>query len=234
MKTMALEISIQCHKDACRKSLSKYTTRAFQAIPRIEAPTILDIGCGSGVPTLELSRRCDGEVIGLDIDRSLLDLLEEKIRRAGLSDRVRAVEGSMFELGFPDESFDIIWAEGSISVIGFEKGIRDWRRFIKPGGYLVVFDQSRGLSEKLRHITSSGYTLIDHFEVKGEAFWEDYYIPLQKRIDNLRIEFRGDTQAQRALEKEQSEIDMVKRDPGKFDSTFFIIRKKTCAREGGV
>jgi methylase of polypeptide subunit release factors len=96
MKTMALETSIQCHKDACRKSLSKYTTRAFQAIPRIEAPTILDIGCGSGVPTLELSRRCDGEVIGLDIDRSLLDLLEEKIRRAGLSDRVRAVEGSMF------------------------------------------------------------------------------------------------------------------------------------------
>jgi len=234
MKTMALKTSIQCHKDACRRNLSKYTIRALRMLPRIEAPTILDIGCGSGVPTLELSRQCDGEVIGVDIDRFLLDLLERKIRRAGLSDRVRAVECSMFELGFPDESFDIIWAEGSISVIGFERGIREWRRFIKPGGYLVVFDQSRGLSERLRHITSSGYDLIDHFEVKGEAFLEDYYVPLQKRIDNLRIEFREDTQAQLALEKEQSEIDIVKRDPSKFSSTFFIIRKKTCAREGGV
>ena len=231
---MALETSIQCHKDACRKKLSKYTIRAFQTLPRIEAPTILDIGCGSGVPTLELARQCNGEIIGLDIDRSLLDFLEKKIQRAGLSDRVRAVECSMFELDFPNESFDIIWAEGSISVIGFEKGIRDWRRFIKPGGYLVVFDESRGLSEKLRHITSSGYNLIDHFEVKGEAFWEDYYIPLQKRINNLRIEYRGDTRAQRALEKEQSEIDMVKRDPSRFNSTFFIIQKKPCAREEGV
>ena len=223
---MALEISIQCHKDACRKNLNKHTIRAFQTLPRIEAPTILDIGCGSGVPTLELSRQCNGKITGLDIDRFLLGFLEKKIQRAGLSDRVRAVECSMFELGFPDESFDIIWAEGSISVIDFEKGIRDWRRLIKPGGYLVVFDQSRGLSEKLRHITSSGYTLIDHFEVKGEAFWEDYYMPLQKRIDNLRIEFRGDTHAQRALEKEQSEIDMVKRDPSKFNSTFFIIQRR--------
>jgi len=227
---MALETSIQSHNDACRKNLSKHTIRAFQTLPRIDAPNILDIGCGSGVPTLELARQCDGKIIGLDIDRLLLDILEKKIQRAGLSDRVRAVECSMLELGFPDETFDIIWAEGSISAIGFKKGIRDWRRFIKPGGYLVVFDQSKGLSEKLRHITSSGYDLIDQIEVKGEAFWEDYYIPLQKRINNLRIEFRGDTQAQRALEKEQSEINMVKRDPSKFSSTFFIIQKKPCAR----
>ena len=230
MKTMALETSIQCHKDACRKKLNKYTIRAFQTLPKIEAPTILDIGCGSGVPTLELARQCNGKIIGLDIDRSLLDLLEKKIQRAGLSDRVRTGECSMSELDYPDESFDIIWAEGSISVIGFEKGIRDWRRFIKPRGYLVVFDQSRGLSEKLRHITSSGYDLIDHFEVKGEAFWEDHYIPLQKRINNLRNEYRGDKKTQTALEKEQSEIDMVKRDPNRFSSTFFIIQKKPCAR----
>jgi len=230
MKTMALETSIQYHKDACRKNLNKYTIRAFQTLPKIEAPTILDIGSGSGVPTLELSRQCNGKIIGLDIDRFLLDFLEKKIQRAGLSDRVKAVGCSMFELDFPDESFDIIWAEGSISVIGFEKGIRDWRRFIKPGGYLVVFDESRGLSEKLRHVTSSGYDLIDHFEVKGETFWADYYLPLQKRINNLRIAFRGDKKALMALEKEQSEINMVKRDPSKFSSTFFIIQKKPCAR----
>ena len=223
---MSLEISIQCHKDACRKNLNKYTIRAFQTLPKMEAPTILDIGCGSGVPTLELARLCDGKIIGLDIDVFLLDFLEDKIREAGLSDRVRTVQCSMFDLDFSDESFDVIWAEGSIAVIGFDKGIRDWRRFIKPRGYLVVFDESRGLSEKLKHIASSGYDLIDHFEVTGETFWTDYYIPLQKRINKMQIEFREDTKLLRALEKEQSEINMVKRDPSKFSSTFFIIQKK--------
>ena len=72
---MSLEISIQCHKDACRKNLNKYTIRAFQTLPKMEAPTILDIGCGSGVPSLELARQCNGKIIGLDIDRFLLDFL---------------------------------------------------------------------------------------------------------------------------------------------------------------
>ena len=227
---LSLEISIQCHKDACRKNLNKFTIRAFQTLPKTEAPTILDIGCGSGVPTLELARQCNGKIIGLDIDRFLLDFLEKKIQKAGLSDRVKTVQCSMFELDFPNESFDVIWAEGSIAVIGFRKGIRDWRRFIKPGGYLVVFDESRGLREKLKHIRSSGYNLIDYFEVTGKTFWADYYLSLQKRIDNLRIEFREDTKALMALDKEQSEINMVKRNPSKFSSTFFIIQKKPYAR----
>ncbi len=42
--------------------------------------------------------------------------------------------------------------------------------------------------------------------------------------------YRGDKKALMALEKEQSEIDMVKRDPSRFNSTFFIIQKKPCAR----
>jgi len=227
---MSLEILLQCDKDACRKKLNKFTIRAFQTLPKMEALSILDIGCGSGVPTLELARQCNGKIVGLDINRFLLDFLEKKIQKAGLSDRVRAVQCSMFELDFSSESFDVIWAEGSISVIGFKKGIRNWRRFIKPGGYLVVFDESKGLNEKFKHITSSGYDLIDHFEVKGETFWADYYIPLQKRINNLRIEFKEDTKALLALGKEQSEINMVKRDPSKFSSTFFIIQKKPYAR----
>jgi SAM-dependent methyltransferase len=224
---MSLEILLQCHKDACRKNLNEFTIMAFQTLPKMEAPTILDIGCGSGVPTLELARQCNGKIIGLDIDRFLLGFLEEKIQKAGLSDRVRTVRCSLFELDFPDENFDVIWAEGSITVIGFKKGIRYWRQFIKPGGHLVVFDESGVLNERLKHITSSGYVLIDHFEVAGEVFWTEYYIPLQKRINDMRIEFGEDANALMALDKVQSEINMVKLDPSKFDSTYFIIQKST-------
>ena len=44
----------------------------------------------------------------------------------------------MFEMNFSKESFDIIWSEGSIYAIGFEKGLTDWKKFIKTNGYLAV------------------------------------------------------------------------------------------------
>lgn len=51
----------------------------------------------------------------------------------GLGDRVTALVGSMDELAFGDEELDLIWAEGSIYNIGFERGLTEWRRFLKPG-----------------------------------------------------------------------------------------------------
>ena len=40
---------------------------------------------------------------------------------------------SMFEMSFDDETFDLIWAEGSIYIAGFVRGIRDWKRLLKKG-----------------------------------------------------------------------------------------------------
>ena len=53
-------------KELIRKRLAKYSRKALRMIPVINKPRILDIGCGSGVSTLELARLTDGEIIGLD------------------------------------------------------------------------------------------------------------------------------------------------------------------------
>lgn len=118
-------------------------------LPELDKPHILDVGCGSGVPTLELARLSNGQIIGLDVEQSPLDKLARKIEEAGLSDRVTTLKCSMFELDFPDESFDIVWAEGSMSRIGFEKGLKEWRRFQKPIGFLVVRDEITDITKKL-------------------------------------------------------------------------------------
>jgi ubiquinone/menaquinone biosynthesis C-methylase UbiE len=55
-------------------------------------------------------------------------------------------------MDFPEESFDIIWAEGSKSVIGFQQGIKKWYRFLKPRGFLVVHDENKNKSIKLDFI----------------------------------------------------------------------------------
>ena len=47
-------------KDKCRKGLLKYLSKAISIIPAIEGPLILDVGCGSGVPTLALAEIFNG------------------------------------------------------------------------------------------------------------------------------------------------------------------------------
>ena len=111
-------------KELIRKRLAKYSRKALRMIPVIERPRILDIGCGSGVSTLELARLTDGEIMGLDIDQNALNRLNRKIEKAGLSDRFKTLNCSLLDMGLPNESFDIIWSEGSIFVIGFVKGLQ--------------------------------------------------------------------------------------------------------------
>jgi ubiquinone/menaquinone biosynthesis C-methylase UbiE len=106
---VAKEVRFQMGKDKIRKRLIKYTREAFRLIPRMEKPRILDIGCGSGVPTLELARLSRGEVIGIDIDQPALDKFAAKIAESGLSDRAKALNCSLINMDFPEETFDIIW-----------------------------------------------------------------------------------------------------------------------------
>jgi len=194
-------------------------------LPESEEPRILDIGCGSGIPTLELAKLSNGEILGIDIDQSLLDRLNRKIEEEGLSNRVKTRKCSLFEIDFPDESFDIIWAEGSISIIGFEKGLREWRRLLKPSGFLVVHDDIINMSNKLRNIPDCGYRLFGYFSLPEDAWWKEYYRPLEIRIKELRAKYKNNPEALKILEKHQNEIDMVKKNPKEYGSAFYIMQK---------
>ena len=53
----------------------KYTRKAYRMLPPLDRPSILDMGCGPGVPTLELARLSGGIVTGLDTHQPYLDEL---------------------------------------------------------------------------------------------------------------------------------------------------------------
>ena len=144
---MSKNLIMETNHDYFRENLNKYTRKAFQMLPELKKPRILDIGCGSGVPTIELARLSDGEIIGIDTDESLLGKLGGRIEEEGFSDRVKIKKCSLFEMDFPDASFDIVWAEGSIYIIGFERGLREWRRLLKTDGFLVVHDKINDMSQ---------------------------------------------------------------------------------------
>ncbi|MFC1965135.1 class I SAM-dependent methyltransferase [Chloroflexota bacterium] len=222
---MTGENRFQVRKDGIRKRLLKYTRKAYRMLPRVEKPRILDIGCGSGIPTLELARLSQGEVIGIDIDQPALDKLARKINEAGLTGRIQAVNCSIFDMDFADERFDIIWSEGSISVIGFERGLREWKRFLKPGSFMVVHDEQGSVKEKLKQISHCAYELLGYFILSKETWWTEYFAPLEKLIGESQSRYTNDSDIIKELPQAEGELDIYKNNPERNSSVYFVLQK---------
>ena len=72
---------------------------------------ILDVGCGTGETTLELSRRVGegGKVLGVDISRPMLSLARRRLEGAGFS-QTRFEEGDAQTHGFTQGGFDLVFS----------------------------------------------------------------------------------------------------------------------------
>ena len=224
--SMSKELSVEINRDCFRKRLLKYTRRAFHMLPELEVPHILDVGCGSGVSTLELAKLSDGKIIGIDINQTLLKNLNRKIDEQGLSHRVKTVHSPLLEMGMPDEEgFDIIWAEGSLRIIGLEKSLKKCRQLLKPNKFLVVHDATKTLSANHRNIRSQGYKLIAYFLLPEDAWWVDYYRPLEIRISKLYAKYQNNSEALKVLDQYQNEVDTVKDNLTEYNSAFYILQE---------
>jgi ubiquinone/menaquinone biosynthesis C-methylase UbiE len=194
-------------------------------LPELDKPRILDIGCGSGVPTMELARLGQGQVIGIDVDQRALDKLNRKIREAGFADRVQAMNCSILDMLFPDESFDIIWSEGSIFVVGFEMGIREWKRFLKPNGFMVIHDEKGNVEGKLEQISNCGYKLLGYFVLSQDTWRTEYFAPLEKLVAKSQTIHTDDLQVLEELNQARRELEMFNNNPERNNSVYFVIQK---------
>lgn len=123
-------------------------------------------------------------------------------------------------------SFDIIWAEGSIGIIGSERGFREWKRLLKTHGFLVIHDDDRNMSDKLETITNCGYKLINHFLLPEDAWWTEYYEPLETQIKELNDKYKNNPEARKRIEKGQNEIEMAKNARAKKHGSVFYLMQK--------
>jgi SAM-dependent methyltransferase len=246
VRSHADQVYHEIHSDLPREGPGRdpYTLRAWDLLPALERPRILDVGCGPGVPTRALARISGGQVVGLDNNPPYLETLRTRSADDGLSDRIHPVRGSLFALPFPPATFDVIWAEGSIYLIGFEQGLREWRRFLRPGGFLAVHEAAwlcpDPPEEVLRYwrqaypaittiegnldiIAACGLRVLGHFPLPEDAWWTDYYGPLETRLGLLRETYQGDETALAVVAAEQREIDLYRRYPDWFGSVFFVL-----------
>lgn len=223
-----------------------YTRKAFYMLPKLDKPNILDIGCGNGEPTIELAKLTNGHVTGIDINQTDLDKLEKKAMEQNLSDKIKTINMSMLNLNFQTKSFNIIWSEGAIWVMGFEKGLKDWRKLIKPNGYLVVHEMcwlAPDPPEEIREhwqkmypgitthqknvekIPDYGYNVLGHFPLPEDTWGKLYFDPLEKRIITFREKYKKETRAIAILDKEQKEIDIYRKYLKWYGSAYYIMQK---------
>jgi SAM-dependent methyltransferase len=224
------------------------TARAFSMIPDSSGiARVLDIGCGSGKPTLTLAKITKAQITALDNHAQFLRQLEKSAKDLGFQDRIRCVEGDMTDLKFEAESFDLIWSEGVIGIMGMKNACRAWRPLLASPGYLVVSDLVRfrdhppeecrkfwegacpfplmNVPENIRTIERGGFKVLQHFPLPELSWWNPYYTPMEKRIQELRAIYKDDSEANELLDMLQQEVDIFRRYPGNYGYEFFVSMK---------
>jgi SAM-dependent methyltransferase len=209
------------------------------------APAVLDLGCGVGGQTLHLADLTSGSIVALDSHAPSIERLRATVDGRGLRERIQPVVGDMAEPGLPPASFDLVWSEGALYNLGMEKALRVCRGLLRAGGYLAFTDAVwRGdnpppevkasfeddyptmgrVPDVLAAIENCGFSLIGHFTLPDEAWWKDFYTPMETRIEELRGKYRADDEALAVLDQLGQEPELHRRHSGYYAYEFFVAR----------
>ncbi len=206
---------------------------------------IADIGCGTGGQTMVLGENTPCEIIGIDTWHRFIKQLNHDAQTKNLQDRVKGIVGNMEKLPFQEEEFDLIWSEGAIYNIGFERGLNEWRKFLKQGGYIAVtentwFTEKRPteiqefwqkiypeidtISNKVAQMQKAGYLPIATY-VLPETIWTDYYSWQTLRRESFLKKYNGNKTVENFITSQQYEAELYYKYKAYYGYMFYIGKK---------
>jgi trans-aconitate methyltransferase len=220
------------------------TRAALAALPKAPRGTVLDLGCGPGAQTMSLAAALpDSIIVAVDVLPSMVAETARRSREAGAQDRVVAAVADMAASPVAQGSQDLIWCEGAIYFLGVTAALQSWRPYLTGSG-CVAFTEPVWLrpdpdqeiatwwSQEYPAITDSngvrqaileaGYRVIDSFVMPAEAWWKDYYSPMEVRIPEFLEDYGRDEIAQEIAAAAEEEISMFRRFSDAYSYAFFI------------
>ncbi len=100
--------------------------------------SVLDLGCGCGSVTEDLTRRCGGRVVAVDCRKN--SMIERSSRFAGAA----AICANAKQLPFRNGSFDLVFSQFALLWMNVSAAVGEIRRVLVPGGVLVALEPDYG------------------------------------------------------------------------------------------
>jgi cyclopropane fatty-acyl-phospholipid synthase-like methyltransferase len=207
---------------------------------------IADFACGTGGQTMVLAQNTKGTITGLDIFPTFIEKFNTNAEKYGLQNKVKGIVGSMDNIPFKNKKFDVIWSEGAIANIGFEKGLNYWKGFLKKDGYIAITYESWFTDERPAEIEKfwvdavpeistighnistmqkTGYSLVAAFTLPEKCWTDTYFIP-QKAIQEKFLEENAENKAAEAfVEYMKYEAELYSKYKQYYGYVFYIGKK---------
>ena len=223
------------------------TIKALSFIDNLnENSRIADLGCGTGGQTMVLAQNTAGTIAGLDIFPGFIDIFNNNSGKLNLRDRVKGIVGSMDDLPFQKEEFDLIWSEGAIDSIGFEKGLNHWNGFLKKNGFIALTTASWYTDERPAEIEKfwtdavpgigtigqnisvmqkAGYNFAAAFTLPEKCWTENYFIPRVAAEKALLEKYPGNKTVETFIKDENYEVELYSKYKQFYGYVFYIGKK---------
>ena len=222
------------------------TIKALSFIDKLnENSYIADIGCGTGGQTLVLAKHTTGSIIGIDSSPTFIDKFKYNVNKNNFQNRIKGIVESMDNLSFKKEELDMIWSEGAIYNIGFERGLKEWNQYIKPNGYIAVTDASWYTEDRPAEITDfwkvypemdtipnnvmkmqkAGYIPIASFILPEICWTENYYAPQVSLQKNFLKKYAGNKDVEDFIFSERWERQLYEKYKEYYGYVFYIGKK---------
>jgi len=207
---------------------------------------IADIGCGTGGQTMVLAQHAPGHITGIDLFPAFIDLFNANAAELSLQDRVKGVVGSMENLPFQQKGLDLIWSEGAIYNIGFQRGLNEWRQFLKTGGYIAVTEASWFTEErpaeieafwmdaypeidtvpnKVAQLQKAGYIPVATFILPENCWTKHFYAPQIAAQEIFLKKYAGNKTVEELIKSQRHEAQLYDKCKAYYGYVFFVGRK---------
>ena len=223
------------------------TLKALSFIDNLtDKSLIADIGCGTGGQTMVLAQHTPGRITGLDLFPGFISIFNRNAKQLGLQDKVKGVVGSMDDLPFGEEELDLIWSEGAIYNIGFERGLNEWRKYLKTGGYIAVSESSwftdkrpaeindfwmdaypeiDTIPNQVGKIHKAGYLPVATFILPTTCWTENYFAPQIAAQKIFLNKYAGNKTAEEFCALQSVEEELYRKYKAFYGYVFFIAKK---------